>query len=256
MSIDPVKIPQNVYVEDRIVGPLTLRQLLMIAVGGGFSYMLYGTIAKANGGHLGIVPTVLLWIPCAISVLFALVKINDLSLFRIVFLAVEKINKPPVRTWGPRQGLSIHIRTGGAQEVEKMEKARQEEQKRMEEAAKTGHRIRELSSVLDRPIDPLPDNVTNTMTEPQAAAPAPSATQDTDAPAPRFPVDKNRVQATPLAGDTLNDLLAPTETQAATPDPAKPDAPAAPSFLTDNPPTTPPDLSAYRGVFRDISPQP
>ena len=40
MPIEPVKIPQNVYIEDRIVGPLTLRQTLIMAIGGGFSYAL------------------------------------------------------------------------------------------------------------------------------------------------------------------------------------------------------------------------
>ena len=155
MPIDPVKIPQNVYIEDRIVGPLTLKQILMVALGGGFSYTLYSTLAQANGGSLSIVPTVLVWIPCAISVVFALVKINDLTLFRILLLTIEKMNKPPLRTWAPRQGLTIHIRTGGKEEVQKGEQMKQEEQKRIATMQKTQHHIQELSSVLDRPlVDP------------------------------------------------------------------------------------------------------
>jgi len=88
-------------------------------------------------------------------VVFALVKINDLTLFRILLLTIEKMNKPPLRTWAPRQGLTIHIRTGGKEEVQKGEQMKQEEQKRIATMQKTQHHIQELSSVLDRPlVDP------------------------------------------------------------------------------------------------------
>src|SRR3989344_7835262 len=110
MAIEPVKIPQNVYIEDRIVGPLPLRQPLIMAIGGGFSYMMYASLTKTYG-QLGIVVTVLVWIPAAIAVLFALVKVNDLSLMRICMLLFEKFNKSHERTWTPRKGLSINIRT-------------------------------------------------------------------------------------------------------------------------------------------------
>lgn len=46
-----------------------------------------------------------------IAALFALVKINDLSLLRICLLLIERLNKESVRTWGPRGGISITLRT-------------------------------------------------------------------------------------------------------------------------------------------------
>ena len=73
MPIEPVKIPQNVYIEDRIVGPLTLRQIIMIAVGGGFSYALYASIAKSYGPP-NLIVTVLVWLPAILSAIFALVS--------------------------------------------------------------------------------------------------------------------------------------------------------------------------------------
>src|SRR3989344_84096 len=112
MALEPVKIPQNVQIEDRIVGPLTLRQIIIIGIGCGFSYAAWASVSKAYGA-VGIPLTALLWIPGLVSVMFAFVKVNDLSLLRICMLFLERISKPTVRTWTPREGLSIHIRTLG-----------------------------------------------------------------------------------------------------------------------------------------------
>lgn len=146
MPIDPVKIPQNVYIEDRIVGPLTLRQTLIMAGGGGFSYALYGSISKAYGS-VSLPIAILVWIPCAICVVFALVKINDLSLAKICFLLLERFHKPAVRTWVPRRGISINIRT----QVLKEDKEKLvEHQQEVAKGAETKEKIKQLSSILDQ----------------------------------------------------------------------------------------------------------
>jgi hypothetical protein len=150
MSLDPVKIPQNVYIEDRIVGPLTLKQTIIMTLGGGFSYMVFAMLQKSFNGNPGIVLTVIAWIPCAISVLFALVKINDLSLLRIVLLTIERVNKATVRTWAPRTGISINVRFSG----NRPDKAKPEPRAEDERTAK---RIRELSSIIDRPLENAPE---------------------------------------------------------------------------------------------------
>ena len=64
MPIEPVKIPQNVYVEDRIIGPITLRHLIICGLGGGISYALYSTAAKA--GVMSMPLAVVLWSPALI----------------------------------------------------------------------------------------------------------------------------------------------------------------------------------------------
>ena len=48
MPIEAVKIPQNVYVEDRIVGPITLRQLIITGIGAGIGYTFYALAAQAG----------------------------------------------------------------------------------------------------------------------------------------------------------------------------------------------------------------
>ena len=141
MPIEPVKIPQNVYIEDRIVGPLTLRQILIVAAGGGFSYALWASLSKTYG-NIGLFLTVLVWLPAAVSVLFAFVKVNDLSMMKLLFLFLERMQKPTTRTWAPRQGIAINIRTMHLAET----------QKRPAEAPKPAEHLEELSGILDTQI--------------------------------------------------------------------------------------------------------
>ncbi|MDO8648908.1 MAG: PrgI family protein [Candidatus Peregrinibacteria bacterium] len=138
MAIEPVKIPQNVYVEDRIVGPLTLKQTIIILGGGGFSYALWAMSSKAYG-QPSVALTIVTWIPCVIAVAFALVRVNDLSLIRMCMLIIEKMSKPRIRVWTPRTGLTIHIRT-----IQKTAPA-----PRAAEDRQQPDHIRELSSILD-----------------------------------------------------------------------------------------------------------
>ncbi|MEQ1849755.1 MAG: PrgI family protein [Candidatus Peribacteraceae bacterium] len=109
MAIDAVKIPQNVYVEDRIIGPVTLRQLLLTGIGTGIGYALFATASKA--GVTNVVVLGACWIPAVVAAAFSFLKINDLTLMNIILLMIEGMNKPSKRTWEPGTGLSINIIT-------------------------------------------------------------------------------------------------------------------------------------------------
>lgn len=124
------------------MGPLTLKQILIVGAGVGFSYTMYSMLAKAYGA-LALPITIVVWIPAVIASLFAFVRINDISLFRLLLLTIEGLNKPSTRVWTPRRGITINIRTFVAP---KDEKQRTE--------AKTGtesSQLDELSVILDRP---------------------------------------------------------------------------------------------------------
>jgi hypothetical protein len=138
MPIDPVKIPQNVYIEDRIIGPLTLRQILIVCVGGGFSYALWASASRAYG-YIGIPLTAILWLPAVFAIIIAFVKINDIGIIRLSFLMLERMIKPTVRMWAPRPGLTINIRTFSPEQDTKKPLP----QKRMPS------KLEELSSALD-----------------------------------------------------------------------------------------------------------
>ncbi|MFA6522797.1 MAG: PrgI family protein [Candidatus Peribacteraceae bacterium] len=205
MPIEAVKIPQNVQIEDRIIGPLSLRQIIIMTLGGGVSYVLYSAVAKTGGGHASIAATVICWTPAVIAALFAIIKINDLSLMRICFLTIERMSKAPIRTWAPRRGLTITIHTS-AKEDELSESKKKRKEEEVLETAKKVRDIGKISSVLDQPLEE------ETETPEKTVASAPSAT-------PSLPVDPDHIA---VDQDVEK----------------KPDD----------------GLSAYRGVFRDISP--
>lgn len=205
MPIDAVKIPQNVQIEDKVVGPLSLRQIIIIAIGGGFSYVLYALVQKSSG-HVGIPLTIALWVPAAIAAAFAMVNINDLSLLRICFLLLERTQKPGQRVWGPRQGISITIRTSNPPK------------EKPEASATTGpakptpqQQIAELSSVVDRAQ-------ANSSATPDISTGAPAGSPDTpnteqdlsiDRPTsslPKPPVNPARIQVDAKAQATSKQL--------------------------------------------------
>ncbi len=207
--MDSVKIPQNVYIEDRIVGPLTLRQTLMIAVGGGFSYLLFAMLQKTYG-RLSIPVMIVVWMPAALSALFALVKVNDLSLTRICLLLIEKMTKSSVRTWAPRQGISINVRIGPPSTTQNTSA------KTESENDSTRTQIRELSSLVDNTHAPT------TMEEKTVATPVRADTHTEEVPVqvtsaitveedasslPRLPVDPSRIKT----DDPLHSPSLPTD---------------------------------------------
>lgn len=112
MPIDAVKIPQNVQIEDHIIGPVSLRQLTITGIGGGISYMLYASALKAGVGN--IIFLAACWLPAVIAAAFSFLRINDLSLLNIIFLMIEGMQKPKERYWSPHLGLSINLITGQA----------------------------------------------------------------------------------------------------------------------------------------------
>lgn len=109
MPIEAVKIPQNVYVEDRIIGPITLKHLLIVGIGAGISYAIFASAQKS--GVTNVVVLGACWTPALIAAAFAFFKINDLSLFNIILLSIEGFNKPSQRYWSPYPGISINLIT-------------------------------------------------------------------------------------------------------------------------------------------------
>ena len=141
MSLSPVKIPQNVYVEDRIFGPVSLRQLIILMVGGGVSYGIWSLVKSANGGSAGMVLTAICWSPAVLAAAFAFVKIQSLSMLKLCLLLTEKAQKPSKRTWAPRKGIDIStIAHKPSDEIVK---------KTVKKKPQSSEKIDELSAILD-----------------------------------------------------------------------------------------------------------
>jgi len=195
MPIEPVKIPQNVYIEDRIVGPLTLKQIIISMLGIGFSYAIWASIAKVQG-TVPIPVTVIVWIPGVLAVIFAFVKINDLSMAHLILLFVERINKPQTRVYGPRRGLTVNARSFTPPNANS--------RKVIANPPHPDADIDTLSALLDHEgiraahVEQPADE-----SEPYEIEPAPPA-QGSSIPA--RPVDRNRVKVSPLLQADIEDL--------------------------------------------------
>lgn len=90
------KIPQNVQLEDKIVGPLTLKQLATLGIGLGIAYAFYVGLGKTY--------TMLVWIwPVGFFVILTLlitfVKINGIPFGKWCFLMVEFMFIPRKRVF-------------------------------------------------------------------------------------------------------------------------------------------------------------
>ncbi|MDP6527810.1 MAG: PrgI family protein [Candidatus Pacebacteria bacterium] len=109
MPIEPIKIPQNVQVEDKLIGPITLKQVIICLVGGGTSFVIWNIFQKM--GYVNIIFLVIALLPLIVSAAFAFVKVHGLSLLKIILLVIEKNQKPFKRSFGPRTGISINIKT-------------------------------------------------------------------------------------------------------------------------------------------------
>lgn len=205
MAVEPIKIPQNVYIEDRIVGPLTLKQIITVAVGCGFSYGLYSLLIQSYG-KIPLPITVMAWIPGALSFIFAFVKINDLSLFRIILLMVERINKPETRVWTPRTGIVINIRTFTTPDKEKKHQADGGN------AGKNPDQIEALSSLLDLSMHDIGSSEAQASAESEPSSPLEETVEDDAEPVgtPR-PVNPARVSASPVTGQNTDTVSPPPD---------------------------------------------
>ncbi len=152
MTIDPVKIPQNVYIEDRIIGPITLKQIMAVMFSAGVSYAVWASM-KASG-PVSAAGTTMATIPTLIGIAFAFIKINGISLFRIVLLALERFDKPATRVFAPRQGIYVNI-------VTKVKKGKPTNTNPASVEKKQTH-IEELSRVLDLGPKDIEDALTET----------------------------------------------------------------------------------------------
>lgn len=90
------KIPQNVQLADKIVGPLTLKQLIIMAVGGGLTYAVYTILASRYFIEVWIGPTAILGLS---TLAFTFLKIQGIPFGKWLILLVEYFFLPRRRTF-------------------------------------------------------------------------------------------------------------------------------------------------------------
>ncbi|MFA5829131.1 MAG: PrgI family protein [Candidatus Gracilibacteria bacterium] len=136
------KVPQNVQREDRIVGPLTLRQLIICGIGGGIAYAIYVSLGKDYIWITWLPPVAII---LAITALFAFIKPLDLTFGKFILTYLEFLLLPQKRIWIQASSevltAGYHPKTKSSAEQKAEEKAQLVENK--------AKKIMELSRILD-----------------------------------------------------------------------------------------------------------
>ena len=90
------KVPQNVQREDKIVGPLTLKQLIICGIGFGIDYALYSSLAAKYIWVTWILPVAIVAI---ITIAFAFIRPVNLSFAKFLLRWLEFLLIPRKRFW-------------------------------------------------------------------------------------------------------------------------------------------------------------
>ncbi len=136
------KIPQNVGIEDKIVGPFSLRQLIILAVGGGISYVIF--IISSRIYELNVLEYIIIALPALFAVALAMIKIHNVSFGKFLLLALEFAIKPKKRHWDHR-GIS-HLVSPDLSEKQKVKVKGKIDEKTEKKKVQS---LRKLSRTLD-----------------------------------------------------------------------------------------------------------
>lgn len=88
------QVPQFIDIEDKIIGPLTLRQFIYIAIAFGISMIFYFTVNL----FVWIIITLIIG---GIAISFAFIKINNQPFSRIFLATINFYLKPKIYVWQP-----------------------------------------------------------------------------------------------------------------------------------------------------------
>ena len=90
------KVPQNVQREDTIIGPITLKQLIILGIGGTIAYALFTSLSRTYFWEIWLPPVAIIG---AITLAFAFVKIHNLPFHRFLMNFLEYNLLPKKRIW-------------------------------------------------------------------------------------------------------------------------------------------------------------
>lgn len=130
-------VPQNIDMEDKIVGPLTIKQFLICVIGGSVTYLLF----KGLAGRMGIF--ILTGGPIALlTVMLAFLKVQDRPFGEFLVALIVYAFRPQKRIWQREQEKKEQVVR--AEEVKK-------EKRGVAKRAPTKQDLQNLSRLLDTP---------------------------------------------------------------------------------------------------------
>lgn len=133
------KVPQNVQIEDKILPFVTLKQLIILGIGGGFAYGIY-LLLEQQSTEIWFPPVAALII---LTLAVAFVQIHGIPFIKFILLALERYLIGSKKVWIKSAGdvpLSQIIN-------QKADKTKTKEQKKKKKF--TAEEIAELSRTID-----------------------------------------------------------------------------------------------------------
>ena len=132
-------VPQFIDVEDKIIGPITVRQFIMIIVAGIFLFIEYKLSDLALFIVLAV-PTIVIFGA------FAFVKINGMPFHYFVLNAVKTLKKPKIRIWHRQVEISSISKNSKAKDQDQDEEV---ESKRPTKKLVTSSHLSDLALLID-----------------------------------------------------------------------------------------------------------
>lgn len=97
------KVPQNIDMQDRILGPLTMLQFVYAVVGGGLAYVCYMSIPNMFGLFLAIMVALF-----TLALIF--LKINERPFLHFLASLFVFMGKPRMRVWQREEsGFDVEV---------------------------------------------------------------------------------------------------------------------------------------------------
>jgi len=90
------KVPQDVQREDRIIGPITLKQLIILGTGGGLAYATYVSLARFYYIEVWLAPVAII---SGLTLAFAFLKIHNLPFHIYILSQLQYRLLPRKRFW-------------------------------------------------------------------------------------------------------------------------------------------------------------
>ena len=138
------KVPQDVQREDRIVGPLTFRQLVICGIGFSIAYAIYTVIGREYEVITALIPVIII---ALITVVFAFIRPLDLVFERYILYWLESLILPRKRYWLKGTGdpsRMIYLSSAPSKKKETPKAIEKEEKKKKS--------LAELTQILDKKI--------------------------------------------------------------------------------------------------------
>jgi len=138
----PYKIPQNIDIEDKIVGPLTFKQLVTLGIGGGICYLSYAKLDPYTW-------PVIVFVVGGLTLAITFLKIQQMPFGLYLASFLSYIIKPEKRIWQKGADRIQLPKDYLEKRLAKQTAGQKGEQEALSADEKVKKNLRQLSQILD-----------------------------------------------------------------------------------------------------------